>query len=210
MTDILSALDGKWEDGTRPKDLFERWIAKNPQAYVDTVMQGLGGKVKKVRNGCAELASLISEAHPALMYPHVHVFIGNLRAKEPILRWEAVCALGNLAAADAEKKAIAPHIPMMMELLSHESIVLQGHAVRALCKLSQVFKDQAAKIQEALIKAPEYFPGNRVGFLVEAMESFGADPKLREKGRAFVQGYVGSEISSVASKAKRVLKKLST
>lgn len=206
--DILTLLDGKWEDGTRPKDLFEQSISKEPAAYVGKIMEGLLGKVKKAQNGCAELASLTSEAHPALFYPHIQVFIKNLTAKEPILRWEAVCTLGNMAALDAEKRVIVPHIPVILGMLQHQSIVLQGHAVKALCKIARVFGEQAAGIQERLIASPEYFPGNRVGFLVEAMEHFAQDPKLLAKGRAFVKTYVGSDINSVASKAKKVLKKL--
>ncbi len=206
---ISELLDGKWEDGTRPKDLYELHISKSPATYVADIVAGLGSENKKVQNGCSELASLLSESHPELLYPHVELFLRNLDAKEPILRWEAVCTLGNLSKVDKADKTRAS-VDAMLGFLGHKSIVLQGHAVRALTKMVGAFPDVSPRVLSELIDAKDHFPGNRVGFVVEAMGAFAKDKKLAAKAKSFVEPYAKSEIKSVATKARKALKALST
>jgi hypothetical protein len=50
------------------------------------------------------------------------------------------------------------------------------------------------------------FPGNRIGFLVEAMGSFMSNKTLAPIAGKFAKAYVKSEIKSVAKKAKSVLR----
>jgi hypothetical protein len=99
-TDLLRLLEGKWEAGTRPADLYARYVAKRPASYVEMILAGLASKHKRVQGGCAELASRLSADHPTVLYPHLELFLRSLEAKAPILRWEAACTLGNLAAVD--------------------------------------------------------------------------------------------------------------
>lgn len=207
--DLHTILAAKWEDGTRPKDLFDQHISGNPEEYVADIVDGLGAKQKKVQGGCAELASLVSEHHPEAMAGHLDLFVANLDAKAPILRWEAVCTLGNLASVDRDGK-IPPVIGKVIDMLDQESIVLQGHAVRALTKIIAVYPDLAPQVLEALVGARDRFPGNRVGFLVEAMAAFADLDELASKARAFAEPFAKSEIKSVATKARKTLKKLPT
>jgi hypothetical protein len=58
--DILAVLADKWEDGTRPADLYAGQIAARPRDYLDAILAGLASKNKRVQGGCAELASLLS------------------------------------------------------------------------------------------------------------------------------------------------------
>ncbi len=204
--DLRKTLSGKWEDGTRPKDLFARHIAKEPARWVGAIVDGLAAPERRVQNGCAELCSLLSAAEPALLAPHVGRFVDNLGADEAVLRWEAACTLGNLAAVDQEKR-IPRALDRMIALLDEESIVLQGHAARALGKIARAYPERAAAILEALVAAAPRFPGSRVGYLVEAMEAFAA-PKLAPRARAFAEKYAKSELRPVAAKAKRALKRL--
>ena len=37
---ILERLDGKWIDGTRPKDIYELYVSKNPTDYTETTITG--------------------------------------------------------------------------------------------------------------------------------------------------------------------------
>ncbi|MHA2135508.1 MAG: hypothetical protein ACW99J_16740 [Candidatus Thorarchaeota archaeon] len=207
MKDILSILDGKWTDGTRPKDLYNSYISKNPTEYLDMIVEGLNSSKRKVQSGCAELASLLSEDSPEILYPHLELFISNLDAKAPVLRWEAVCAIGNLASVD-RKHEISPLVDRITLFLEDESIVLQGHSVRALTKISRVYPETAPKTLERLVSSVEKFPGNRVGFIVEAMEAFADSPELVQEARDFVEPYTTCDIKSVAKKAKRALKKM--
>jgi hypothetical protein len=205
--DILSTLEGKWEDGTRPKDLYALHVSKAPKAYVATLIEGLGSKARRVQGGCAELCSLLSADHPELLAEHAGLFLANLTAKEPILRWEAACTVGNLAAT-AQAGRIAAHLDALIDNLRHESIVLQGHSARALGKVAKVNPKLAPKILEALFDAAPHFPGTRVGYLVEAAESFTAIPAMAKRIRELVTPYSTSELKPVATKARRVLKKL--
>jgi hypothetical protein len=120
---ILELLDGKWTDGTRPKDIYELYVSKNPKDYIQTIVAGLHSKKRKVQSGSAELAALVSEHKPEILYPYIELFVSNLDAKAPVLRWETVCSLGNLASVD--KNSLTPaHINQMASFLSDKSIVL--------------------------------------------------------------------------------------
>lgn len=205
--EILQLLAGKWEDGTRPKDVYAERVAKKPEAYVDVLLAGLKVKDKRVQNGCAEIVSITSEARPDLFYPHLELLAKNFDAKEPILRWEAVCQMGCLAAADKAGKTIA-YIEPIKSVLNHKSIVLQVHAVRALGKIGRAHPKHAKDILETLFAAAEHFPGNRVGFLVEAAEMLMDVKGLKPRIRELVTPYSTHEVSVVAKKANRLLKKL--
>ena len=204
---LLELLDGKWEDGTRPKDLFVSSVCKDPAGYVPDIVQGLQSPTARVRNGCAELASLLSELHPDLLLPHLALFHAHLGAKEPVLRWEAACTIGNLVTAD-RKGVTRASLEPITRFLHDKSIVLQGHAVRALAKMARAFPDLAPRIQQSLVSSADRFPGSRVGFLVEAMAAFASDRKLRKIAERFVAPHVDSEIKAVASKARKTLKAL--
>lgn len=204
---ILEVLDGKWEDGTRPKDLFSAHIAPNPAKYADIVLSGLQSDNRKVQNGCSELCSLLSAEHPALLADHIGLFQKNLDAKEPILRWEAACTLGNLAAVDTNER-IPQSVETLVGYLRDKSIVLQGHCVRALTKIAGKYPKLAPRIGEALLQAEDEFPGNRVGFIVEAMGAFVGVPGLLPKITPFIKKHAESDIASVKTKARKVLKNL--
>ncbi len=92
---------------------------------------------------------MLSEDRPDLLIPYFDIFIGNLGAKAPILRWEAVCTLGNLARVDEEKR-ILPLLPRMYPLLEHKSIVLANHTVQALAKIAEHNHVKAEEILDKL------------------------------------------------------------
>ncbi len=204
---LHQVLDAKWEDGTRPKDLYKNHIAGSPEEYVQDIIDGLGADVRKVQNGCAELASLLSEDQPALVYPHLDLFAANLKAKEPILRWEAACTLGNLSTVD-ERRALPDSIAWISRNLDHKSIVLQGHSVRALAKIGGAYPEHAPGILASLTGAAEHFPRNRIGFIVEAMEYLLVHQALLTDIEAFVRPLSDSPIKVVARKANKILNKL--
>jgi hypothetical protein len=206
---ILEILDGKWTDGTRPKDLYKLYISKNPIEYVETIIVGLHSEKRKVQSGCAELASLLSEDKPEILYPHIELFLSNLKVKMAVLRWEALCTLGNLASVD-KNRLLPNYINQIVSFLDNKSIVLQGHAIQALSKIAKAFPDKASKILEELLNSKEYFPGNRIGFIIEAMEFFLPNEDLRLKIRVFVEPYAVSKIKVVEKKAKKILRKLLT
>jgi hypothetical protein len=132
--------------------------------------------------------------------------VNNLAAEEPVLRWEAVCTLGNLALID--KKRTVAHIDQLAFFLNDKSIVLQGHAVRALSKIAEAFPDEAPRILDKLLKARKQFPGNHIGFIIEAMEHLLVYEDLKHKIKRFVESFATSDIKVIAIKSKKVLKKI--
>jgi hypothetical protein len=205
--DLHEKLKGKWEDGTRPRDLYAEHVGKRPQSYLEQLISGLSSGNRRVENGCAELTSLLSEDEPALLYPHVELFVANLSSKEKVIRWEAVCTLGNLAAVD-EAGVVSKQLPAISGFLTDESIVLKGHAVRALAKIAVAHPKTASKVFKALTGAADHFPGNKIGFVIEALGEIGAIEGFEKKVRKFVEPYLESEVNVVKKKAGRVLKKL--
>jgi len=202
---ILELLDGKWTDGTRPKDIYEFYISKNPSDYVKAIIEGLSSEKRKVQSGSAELASLLSENNPELIYPHINLFIENLDAEAPVLRWEAVCTIGNLTKAD-KNRIIPAHIDHIVSFLSNKSIVLQGHSVRALSKIAETNPKEAPRILDRLLESREFFPENRIGFIIEEMKTFLHHEKLKNTVKNLVKPYLKSDIKSVSRKAKKILK----
>ncbi len=205
--DIHPLLEGKWEDGTRPKDLYSAHVSHQPESYLADIVGGLASTQRRVQNGCAELASLLSEDRPELFVAHLPLFVANLEAKEPILRWEAACVVGNLAAVD-KSDLVTAQLPKLARNLEHKSIVLQGHSVRAMVKIARANPERAGRILGQLQRSSDRFPANRIGHLIDAMEGFVGFAKLHKKIRAFVSPHADSEINSVSRKAKRVLEQL--
>jgi hypothetical protein len=208
--DLLGTLAGTWADGTRPKDLYASTVSKAPARWLPTLVEGLGSADKRVQNGCAELCSMLSADAPSLVYAHAERFREQLRAKEPVVRWEGACTLGNLAHVD-ERGVVVACVPALTAQLAHESIVLQGHSVRALSKVAAAHPSEAPGILEAFVHAEKHFAGSRVGYLVEAMEVFAATAALQAlhpRVERFVRRHLTSPAASVAKKAARVMRLL--
>ena len=148
---------------------------------------------RKIQSGCSELASLLSEDRSELLYPHLQLFLDNLGAKKPVLRWEAVCTLGNLASEDVEGKILG-YIDVMRPFLKDKSIVLQGHTVRTLAKIAKSFPGNSGDILETLISVKDHFSKNRVGFIIDVMIYFKDYEELKPKIREFVEPYLESEV----------------
>ncbi|MFW9967689.1 MAG: HEAT repeat domain-containing protein [Candidatus Thorarchaeota archaeon] len=205
--DIHEILAGKWQDGTRPKDLYDIHISRSPDEFLKAIIYGLGAEKRKVQSGCAELASLLSEDRPDLLYPYLDHFIENLTSKAPVLRWEAVCCLGNLASVD-KRFSIPATIETIVSFLNDKSIVLQVHSVRALGKIARAYPEAARNILDQLMRHRGSFPGNRIGFVIETMEYFKDIPEVKEDIREFVMEYMDNDIRVVASKARKTMMSL--
>lgn len=207
MVDIVEALSGTWEDGTRPADLYAAHVCRDPESYVPVILDCLRTCAGKPRSGCAELASRVSADRPDILWPERALFVTNLDSDAPVVRWEAACVLGNLASVDRDGELRAT-IPALERLLDETSIVLQGHAARALAKMASAYPKEARGILEALTGAERNFPGSRVGILVETMPAFGADPDLRAQARRFAERFLDHDVKAVQSKARRAVKQL--
>jgi len=207
MSALHEVLSGKWSDGTRPKDLYATRISPAPGSHVADIVAGLGDGRARVRNGCAELASLLSADRPDLLYPQAALFAENLQSKDKVVRWEAVCTLGNLAPVDAGR-LLPGQIDRILPFLKDASIVLQVHTLRALVKIARTCPDRLDDVVAAMLAAKRHYPGNRIGHLSEALGALGAASSHREAVRRFLEPLCASDMASVASKARRGLRAL--
>ena len=66
----------------------------------------------------------------------------------------------------------------------------------------------SGEVLETLIAHAGLFKGNKVGFMIEAMERFFGHEELLPEVRGFVVPYLESEVNVVARKARRVLKRM--
>ena len=205
--DLYETLRGKWGDGTRPKDLYEAYISIEPERYLDLLISGLDSDERRVQTGSSELVALLSEEHPEMLAQNIDKFIGNLGVKEPVLRWEATCTLGNLAVVDSEKK-IPTVLNVLYPFLEHKSIVLANHTVQALSKIAVHNPEKAEEILDKLIEKSPLFKKTTVGFIIEALSRYMEYDELHPKIKTFVEPFLESEMKVVATKAKRTLKKL--
>ena len=208
MIDLVEALSGKWDDGTRPADLYSGHVALDPVYYAPFIVAGLSCEDRRVQNGCAELASLLAEEHPELLLEHLSLFESNLSNPAKAIRWEAVCTLGHLSSA-ATPSAQDGWVTAIIPFLRDKSIVLQGHALRSLARIGAAHGEYAPRVFDAITGAADAFPRNRLGFVAEAIEILADAPEVRESARAFLEPLTTSSVSVVARKAKRALKSLS-
>ena len=202
--DVIGRLSGKWEDGTRPRDLYEAVISRSPGEYLPTLLEGLRAPERRVQSGCAEILTLPSEERPELVYPHVDLFVEGLAAAEPVLCWESVATVGNLAGVDS-RGVVAKQVDRIATNLA-SGAVIQGHSVRALSKIARANPEMADSILDRLLSSVDLFPGNRIGFLIESMEQFLTEPRRIRLVEDFVKPHAHSEIGAVARKARRVLR----
>lgn len=198
-------LRGKWGDGTRPKDLYEKYILVNPEKFLGQLISGLDSDEKRIQSGSAELMALLSEERPELVGPYMDKFIDNLDAKAPVLRWEATCTLGNLAGVDSGKK-IPALLDRIYPQLEHKSIVLANHTVQALSKIGVHNPEKADEILDKLIEKSSLFKKTTVGFIIEAVARYKDYKELHPKIKAFVEPFTESEMKVVSRKAKKTLK----
>ena len=71
-------------------------------ARIAEVLDGLGARDPRVKYGCAKVLEVLSEAHPAVLYPMFDRIADLLEGDNKILQWEAIRIIANLARVDKE------------------------------------------------------------------------------------------------------------
>jgi hypothetical protein len=203
---LLEFLKTKYDSDIYPKLITEE-ILQNP-SKVDDIITGLISGNKKIRASCAEIASIVSEDHPGIMYPYVDIFIKNLNSNIPKLRIYAASTLGNLAEVDTNGK-ITKQIKVLAMYMTTDSRSLQNNSVRALGKIAHAHPKEAERIFNLFISHNKYFPNNKINILLDNMEYFSENAELREDARRFIEAYTYGRSKSVQRKAQNVLRRFS-
>jgi hypothetical protein len=71
---------------------------------VPKLIEGTSSPKATVRYGCGSVLMDLSEKHPDKLYPYMYRFVEMLDSEHRILTWNALAAIANLTAADAEGK----------------------------------------------------------------------------------------------------------
>jgi hypothetical protein len=99
MTPLLKEI----ASGTSDVDgVVEKLVAR--PALLDDILSGLEADAARVKYGCLKALRLLSETHPALLYPHFDRFVALLDHRNNILKWGGIIILGNLAAVDCDNR----------------------------------------------------------------------------------------------------------
>jgi hypothetical protein len=170
-------------------------------------MRGLGSDERRVQNGCAELLSLLSADEPRLLRPHVGTFLEGLESGAEMVRWEAVCTLGNIAEG-LDRKDASVATSRIQNFLSDPSVVLKGHSVQALSKIALHHPQRAQSIFGSILAVRDQFPGRRIGVVLECCTNFATSDSMRRRVRDFATEHRDSEHAVVARKARRALREL--
>ena len=199
---VIESLREKWVEGNRPEDLAEK-VLENPE-LLDEVINGLSSEEKRIRGGCAEIISLISEKIPERVLPYIDTILEGLDSGSPIRRWEAICTLGNLSQIERSGR-ISAQISRIAENLSTESVVLRLHTVRALGKIGRNNPSTSKEVFDLLIGSAKYFKEKDVGFVAEALTYLSGYPDLHPAMMEFAQSLLKSKNRTVLSKAKKLI-----
>ncbi len=81
---------------------LKREIADDP-AVIDSLLAELGGQ-GAARLKAANKLQLISQANPAVLYPHFQVFARLLESSSSVLLWNGIIILSYLATVDTERQ----------------------------------------------------------------------------------------------------------
>ena len=73
-------------------------------ALLPLVVGGVSSPKAAIRYGCASVLMDLSAKHPEKLYPQMDFFVSLLDSKYRILIWNALAAIANLCAVDADKK----------------------------------------------------------------------------------------------------------
>jgi hypothetical protein len=98
-TDLLQQFSSKEISKAKLFGLVEADFSLLP-----TLIEGTQSLKATIRYGCGSVLMELSAKHPEKLYPYMGNFVALLDSKHRILTWNALGAIANLTAADAEGK----------------------------------------------------------------------------------------------------------
>lgn len=200
---LTGQLEDAWRRGLL-SDLTDR-VRQDADLLSDAV-KGLDSDSVKVRYGCAEIISRLSENSPKRVYPFVERIIANLEAEERCLKWEAVCTVGNLARVDNGNR-VCGLSGSIAKNLGSDDVLLKVHTIRALGKLGRAFPDERQAVFGSLAKAVAELPPESKGFAFEGLFYLAGYPDLKPKIRKLAKPYLHHPLKPLRAKAQRAFRR---
>jgi hypothetical protein len=120
---------------------------KIPLAYV---LEGLSGKLPRVKFGCSKALLLLSEKHPEILRGSIDAIAALLDSENQILKWNATAIMGNLAANDTEGR-VRSRLKKICGFLDGGELITANTAMAALGKMALAFPEERNRIVRRLI-----------------------------------------------------------
>jgi len=145
--------------GSTPEQLASATI--NDPRRLPELIDGLSSEGAVPRYACAKALRLISEQHPALLYPRFDFFTALLEHSNRVFQWDAARWLARLAAVDVEERFAdifeRYFAPIPGPVMITAANVIQGGALIARAKpaLADRIAAEILKVGKARYATPE-------------------------------------------------------
>jgi hypothetical protein len=211
-TPFLAAIARK---GASPDRVAER-VAGEP-GLLPEILAGLGADEPRVKYGCSKVLRLVSQKHPAVLYPRFDFFAGLLDADNNFLKWDAARVVANLASADAEGK-LEPLLNRYLGPIGGPVMITAANLIVNAATIALARPELAGRLARAVLKVEraEYQTAEcRNVAIGHAIESFGRFFHLleaQEKAAVvkFVRRQLANRRNAVRKKAAAFLKRHAT
>jgi hypothetical protein len=128
-----------------------RDVRRRP-ALLAEVLDCLDAREARVKFGAGKVLRLLSEREPDALLPALDRLAGLLDAENSILKWTAIIAIGNLAAADAGKgRRIDGLLEKLLAPIRGPVMITAGNTILAAGKIALARPDLAERIAYAIM-----------------------------------------------------------
>ena len=186
-------------------------IAGQPK-FLPEVFAGLDADKARIKYSCLKVIRLVSETHPAVLYPEFERIVRLLEVENAPIKWGAIVIIGNLAAVDAEKK-IDGILDRYLRPVSEHDLITAGNVVNGAAKIAQARPELADRIAGALlqIEKAQYQTAEcrnvALGHAVQSLGLFFGHIRDAKPVIAFVERQLGNRRDAVRHKAAVFLKR---
>ena len=186
-------------------------IIKSPKLLPE-IFEGLEADTARLKYGCLKILRLISEREPAVLYPEIGRFFRLMDSDNTILKWSAIIIVGNLAAADSERK-IDRALDRYLKPISGPVMITAANAIGGAGKIARAKPYLADRIARALVQVEEAryetteCRNVALGHAVQAMDGFFEQLKQPEPVVEFVNRQLSNSRNAVRKKAATLLKR---
>jgi len=123
---------------------------QNPKV-LDALFSAVSSATARERFGAAKRLRDISQHAPDLLYPRFDFFVDLMESENRILRWNAILILGNLAAAD-EQRRIDRLLDQYLGALAGPHLIDAANTIRGATAIALARPDLAGRIARDILQ----------------------------------------------------------
>jgi HEAT-like repeat protein len=175
-------------------------------------IDALGSVSPRVRFAACKLLRMVSEEFPEALYPHFDSFVRLLHDKNSILRWNAILALGNLAAVDHQDK-LDPILDDYLAPISGPNLIDAANAMKGAAAIARAKPLLADRIAHAILAVELARYGTRechnvaIGHAISALSEFFPSLRNRHEILSLVRRQLKNPRRATSNKARKFLAK---